>query len=109
MQLRRYAMHRARAVVAERPALRAVEGFERWRPEQIHPGRLEAVCQLIHNPNRIGSKRQPTKPSRLVAGDALQAVKALLVTTEFLKAQIAELQAAVSNGYARGKRKDWYD
>jgi hypothetical protein len=35
---------------------------------------------------------------------------------EFLEAQIAELQAAVSNGYARGKfelppqdRNDWYD
>jgi hypothetical protein len=49
-------------------------------------------------------------------GDARNAVKALLVTTEFLEAQIAELQAAVSNGYARGKfelvprdRKDWYD
>jgi hypothetical protein len=43
-------------------------------------------------------------------------VKALLVTNEFLEAQIAELQAAVSNGFARGKfepvpgdRKDWYD
>jgi hypothetical protein len=51
-----------------------------------------------------------------VAGDALQAVKALLVTTEFLEAQIAELQAADSNGYARAKfepvprdRKDCYD
>ena len=49
-------------------------------------------------------------------GDARQAVKALVVTTEFLEAQIAELQAAVSSGYARGKfepvprdRKDWYD
>jgi hypothetical protein len=49
-------------------------------------------------------------------GNARHAVKALLVTTEFLEAQIAELQAAVSNGYARGKfepvpsdRKDWYD
>lgn len=49
-------------------------------------------------------------------GDARQAVKTLLVTIEFLEAQIAELQAAVSNGYARGKfesvpryRKDWYD
>jgi hypothetical protein len=49
-------------------------------------------------------------------GDARQAVKALLVTNEFLEAQIAELQAAVSNGYARGKfepvppdRKDWYN
>jgi hypothetical protein len=49
-------------------------------------------------------------------GNARNAVKALLVTNEFLEAQIAELQAAVSNGYARGKfdpvprdRKDWYD
>jgi hypothetical protein len=47
-------------------------------------------------------------------GDARNAVKALLVTNEFLEAQIAELHAAVSNGYARGKfepvprdRKDW--
>jgi hypothetical protein len=49
-------------------------------------------------------------------GNARNAVKALLVTNEFLEAQIAELQAAVSNGYAHGKfelvprdRKDWYD
>jgi hypothetical protein len=49
-------------------------------------------------------------------GDAREAVKALLVANEFLEAQVRELQAAVSNGYARGKfepvppdRKDWYD
>jgi hypothetical protein len=36
-------------------------------------------------------------------GHARQAVKALLVTNEFLEAQVSELQAAVSNGYARGK------
>jgi hypothetical protein len=49
-------------------------------------------------------------------GDTRKAVKALIVATEFLEAQLAELQAAVSNGYARGKfepvprdRKDWYD
>jgi hypothetical protein len=35
-------------------------------------------------------------------GDARQAVKALLVTNEFLESQIEEPQAAVSNGYARG-------
>ena len=45
-------------------------------------------------------KLPPTKLSRC---DARQAVKALLVATEFLEAQIAELQAAVSNGFARGK------
>jgi hypothetical protein len=49
-------------------------------------------------------------------GDARNAVKALILANEFLEAQVAELQAAVSNGYARGKfesvprdRKDWYD
>jgi hypothetical protein len=49
-------------------------------------------------------------------GNVRNAVKALLVTNEFLEGEIAELQAAVSNGYARGKfeplprdRKDWYD
>ncbi len=48
-------------------------------------------------------------------GDARDAVKALIVANEFLEAQVAELQAAVSNGYARGRfelprdRKDWYD
>jgi hypothetical protein len=70
---------------------------------------------------------QPTPdPDRLEAatdqaivacgGDARHAVKALIVANEFLVAHVAELQAAVSNGYARGKfepvprdRKDWYD
>jgi hypothetical protein len=49
-------------------------------------------------------------------GDARQAVTALIVANEFLEAQVRELQAAVSNGYSRGKfepvprdRKDWYD
>jgi hypothetical protein len=47
---------------------------------------------------------------------ARAAVSALIVANEFLEAHVAELQAAVSNGYARGKfepvprdRKDWYD
>jgi len=36
-------------------------------------------------------------------GDARDAVTALIVADEFLEAQVRELQAAVSNGYARGK------
>jgi hypothetical protein len=43
-------------------------------------------------------------------------VTALITANEFLEAQLRELQAAVSHGYARGKfepvlrdRKDWYD
>jgi hypothetical protein len=46
-------------------------------------------------------------------GDARDAVKALIVANEFLEAEMKQLQAAVSNGYARGllprDRKDWYD
>ena len=49
-------------------------------------------------------------------GNGRDAVKALIVANGFLETQVAELQAAVSNGYARGKfepvprdRKDWYD
>jgi hypothetical protein len=35
-------------------------------------------------------------------GDARNAVKALIVATEFLEAQVEELKADVSKGYARG-------
>ena len=49
-------------------------------------------------------------------GDARNAVKALIVANEFLEAEVKQLRAAVSKGYARGKfepvprdRKDWYD
>jgi len=97
----------------------------------------DAVAPTEHNRNILRAapgcamspdpKTQPTpEPDRLevatdqaiaaCGGNARNAVKALLVTNEFLETQIAELQAAVSNGYARGKfepvpsdRKDWYD
>jgi len=36
-------------------------------------------------------------------GNVRDAVKALIVTNEFLEAEVKQLQAAVSNGYARGK------
>jgi hypothetical protein len=49
-------------------------------------------------------------------GNARDAVKALIVANEFLETEVKQLQAAVSNGYARGRfesvprdRKDWYD
>jgi stage V sporulation protein SpoVS len=49
-------------------------------------------------------------------GNVRNAVKALIVANEFLEAEVKQLQAAVSIGYARGKfepaprdRKDWYD
>jgi hypothetical protein len=49
-------------------------------------------------------------------GDARGAVKTLLVANEYLEAEMRELRAAISSGYARDKfepvpqdRKDWYD
>jgi hypothetical protein len=45
-------------------------------------------------------------------GNVRDAVKALIVANEFLEAQLAELQAAVSKRlHARfaAARKDWYD
>ena len=54
----------------------------------------------------------PTEPNRLDAatdeaiaacgGNARDAVKALIVANEFLEAQVEELRADVSKGYARG-------
>ena len=37
-------------------------------------------------------------------GDAREAVKALIVANHFLETDLEKLQAAVSMGYARGKR-----
>ena len=37
-------------------------------------------------------------------GDARDAVKALIVANEFLEAQVEELRADVSKGYARGRK-----
>jgi len=36
-------------------------------------------------------------------GDARETVKALIVANAFLEAQVAELRAAVSTGYSRGR------
>jgi hypothetical protein len=36
-------------------------------------------------------------------GDAREAVKALIVANDFLEAQLEELRAKVSTGYARGR------
>jgi hypothetical protein len=76
-----------------------------------------------HDPGNVGQSNEPRNRLGLAAtdeaacgGDARQAVAALIVASEFLEAQVRDLQAAVSNGYARGKfepvprdRKDWYD
>jgi hypothetical protein len=48
------------------------------------------------------------------AGNARDAVKALIGANHFLESELEKLRAAASTGYARGKlvphdRKDWYD
>ena len=77
---------------------------------------------MMNDPQNV----PPQEPDRLEAaadqaiaacgGRARDAVKTLIVANEFLEAEVKQLQAAVSNGYARGKfepvprdRKDWYD
>jgi hypothetical protein len=69
--------------------------------------------------SQADADRLETATDQVIAacsGDARDAVRALIVANEFLEAQVRELQAAVSHGYARGKfepvprdRKDWYD
>jgi hypothetical protein len=65
---------------------------------------------------RTDLTRPPIMPSRFAAVTRVRPSTALIVANKFLEAQVRELQAAVSNGYARGKfepvprdRKDWYD
>jgi hypothetical protein len=48
----------------------------------------------------IDPHSQPTSESDRL--EAANAVKALIVANEFLEALVEELQADVSNGYARG-------
>ena len=70
------------------------------------------------NPQADGDRLEAAADQAIAAcgGDARDALKALIVANEFLEAEVRELQAAVSHGYARGKfepvprdRKDWYD
>jgi hypothetical protein len=70
------------------------------------------------NPQADADRLEASADQAIAAcgGDAREAVKALIVANEFLEAQVKQLQAAVSNGYARGRfeplprdRKDWYD
>jgi hypothetical protein len=66
------------------------------------------------NPKVDGNGLEAAADQAIAAcgGDAREGVKALIVANEFLEAQIAELQAAISTGCVRGvprDRKDWYD
>jgi len=72
----------------------------------------------VPNPQADAERLEAMTDQAIAAcgGETRDAVKALIVANEFLEARVRELQAAVSNGYARGKfepvppdRKDWYD
>jgi hypothetical protein len=74
------------------------------------------VPSRIQRAVRTGLDAAADQAIAACGGDARQTVTALIVANEFLEAQVRELQAAVSNGYARDKfepvppdRKDWYD
>jgi hypothetical protein len=70
------------------------------------------------NPQADANRLEAATDQAIAAcgGDAREAVKALIVANEFLEAEVMQLKASVSSGYARGKfqpvprdRKDWYD
>jgi stage V sporulation protein SpoVS len=50
-----------------------------------------------------GSEAAADQAIQARGGDVREAVKALLIAVDFLEAQAAELRAAVSAGYARGR------
>jgi hypothetical protein len=86
----------------------------------LRPVNSEPVMPQSAEPNsQSDANRLEDATDQAIAacgGDARDAVKALIVTNGYLEAEVRELRAAVSIGYARGKfepvprdRKDWYD
>jgi hypothetical protein len=76
------------------------------------------LSEAAPNPQDDADRLEAATDQAITAcgGVEREAVKALIVANEFLEAQVRELLAAVSHGYARGKfetaprdRKDWYD
>jgi hypothetical protein len=88
--------------------------------QEQYPGHRSQATAMPANPSHTPEPdRLEVATDQAIAacgGNARDAVKALIVANDFLEAQVKELQAAVSNGYARGKfepvprdRKDWYE
>jgi hypothetical protein len=64
------------------------------------------ACNLTKNAARPDAARLEAATDQAIAacgGNVRNAVKALIIANEFLEAEVKHLQAAVSNGYARGK------
>jgi hypothetical protein len=56
-------------------------------------------------PTKLAPPPPPAADQAIAAcgGDAQEAVKALMVANDFLEAQLGELMAKISTGYARGR------
>lgn len=77
------------------------------------------MSQRAEPNSQAGADRLEDATGQAIAacgGDARDAVKVLIVANGYLEAEVRELRASVSIGYARGKfepaprdRKDWYD
>jgi hypothetical protein len=87
---------------------------EEQYPRALRPSNKRCQILTVTHPQHLEAATD--RAIAACVGDARQAVTALIVANEFLEAQVAKLQAAVSNGYAHGKfeavprdRKDWYD
>jgi hypothetical protein len=61
------------------------------------------AASTASNPQADVSRLKRIRAIAACGGEARQAVTALIVANELLGARVRELQAAVSNGYARGK------
>jgi len=78
------------------------------------PGHAAKTPRQIHKPIPTGLGRQTDQAIAASGGNVRDAVKTLIIANEFLEVEVS--QAAISNGYARGKfepaprdRKDWYN
>jgi hypothetical protein len=79
----------------------------RWRRLTLLEQRENVdACPLCPKPQLLDDDGIEAAADQAIAacgGDAWETVKALIVANSFLEAQVAELRAAVSIGYSRGR------
>ena len=64
--------------------------------------KTDPPSRLILSQTSAGNEAATDQAIAACGGDARDAVKALIVANEFLEAQVEQLKADVSSGYARG-------